>query len=78
MANTRREENLDEGNNNGLEGTVEILERIYTDKDQPGASPSLDESLRCVHEPVYKPIFLYQGLWKVPSRFVGFCGVDGG
>ena len=92
MAGTRREENLDEGNNNGLEGVVEILERVhkdkdkkedkhkdknkdiykekkrvktntntktktesfedppsqvYTDKDQPGASPSLDVSLRC-------------------------------
>merc|ERR1711962_1347562 len=46
MAETRREENLDEGNNNGLEGVVEILERVYTDKDQPGASPSLDVSLR--------------------------------
>ena len=87
MAGTRREENLDEGNNNGLEGVVEILERVhtkiktmsntkaytkrktmskktqrqrqespekilrtvhqvYTDKDQPGASPSLDVSLR--------------------------------
>ena len=30
MAGTRREENLDEGNNNGLEGVVEILERVYT------------------------------------------------
>ena len=78
MAGTRREENLDEGNNNGLEGVVKILEQVYikikkkdkdknkdkdkdncfegvvrildqvyTDKDQPGASPSLDVSLRC-------------------------------
>jgi len=46
MAETRREENLDEGNNNGLEGVVKILEQVYTDKDQPGASPSLDVSLR--------------------------------
>ena len=30
MAGTRREENLDEGNNNGLEGVVEILERVST------------------------------------------------
>ena len=30
MAGTRREENLDEGNNNGLEGVVDILERVYT------------------------------------------------
>ena len=30
MKMTRREENLDEGNNNGLEGVVEILERVYT------------------------------------------------
>ena len=30
MAGTRREENLDEGNNNGLEGVVEILERVHT------------------------------------------------
>ena len=29
MAGTRREENLDEGNNNGLEGVVEILERVH-------------------------------------------------
>ena len=58
MANTRREENLDEGNNNGLEGTVEILERIYTDKDQPGASPSLDESLRCISQFVNQHFFI--------------------
>ena len=58
MANTRREENLDEGNNNGLEGTVEILERIYTDKDQPGASPSLDESLRCNSQFVNQHFFI--------------------
>ena len=30
MAETRREENLDEGNNNGLEGVVKILEQVYT------------------------------------------------
>ena len=29
MAGTRREENLDEGNNNGLEGVVKILEQVY-------------------------------------------------
>ena len=58
MANTRREENLDEGNNNGLEGTVEILERIYTDKDQPGASPSLDESLRCISQFINQHFFI--------------------
>ena len=28
MAETRREENLDEGNNNGLEGVVKILEQV--------------------------------------------------
>ena len=58
MANTRREENLDEGNNNGLEGTVEILERIYTDKDHPGASPSLDESLRCISQFINQHFFI--------------------
>ena len=29
IAHTRKEENLDEGNNNGLEGVVKILEQVY-------------------------------------------------
>ena len=33
MAHTRREENADEGNNNGLEGPVRVLEQFYTNKD---------------------------------------------
>ena len=46
IAHTRKEENVDEGNNNGLEGTVRALEQIYTNKDYPGNSPSLEVSLR--------------------------------
>merc|ERR1712213_194319 len=33
MTHSRREENLDEGNNNGLEKVVKYLEKIYTKKD---------------------------------------------
>ena len=46
MTHSRREENLDEGNNNGLEKVVKYLEKIYTKKDHPGNSPSLEVSLR--------------------------------
>merc|ERR1712193_847 len=44
IAHTRKEENLDEGNNNGLEGPVRVLEQLYTNKDWPGNSPSLEVS----------------------------------
>jgi len=46
IAHTRAEENVDEGNNNGLEGPVRVLEKLYTKKDWPGNSPSLEVSLR--------------------------------
>ena len=46
IAHTRKEENVDEGNNNGLEGPVRVLEQLYTNKDYPGNSPSLEVSLR--------------------------------
>ena len=46
IAHTRSLDDVDEGNNNGLEGVVRTLERIYTKKDATGNSPSLDVSLR--------------------------------
>ena len=46
IAHTRKEENLDEGNNNGLERHVRVLEQLYTNKDWPRNSPSLEVSLR--------------------------------
>ena len=46
IAHSRSQENVEEGNNNGLENVVRYLEKIYTKKDHPGSSPSLELSLR--------------------------------
>ena len=46
IAHSRSQENVEEGNNNGLENVVRYLEKIYTKKDHPGNSPSLEVSLR--------------------------------
>merc|ERR1712156_1048910 len=41
IAHSRSQENVEEGNNNGLENVVRYLEKVYTKKDHPGNSPSL-------------------------------------